>query len=105
MNLFDIFITNISWGSGSKSRPVLVIQINNRTISVFSITSQYENKSEAVQSLYFKINDCLQAGLDRQSYIDTGTLLELPFSVFNKKLPIGKLTAEDMQRFLDFLSS
>ena len=105
MNLFDIFITNISWGSGSKSRPVLVIKINDSTISVFPITSQYENKSKAVQSLYFKINDWSQAGLDRQSYIDTGTLLELPISVFNKKLPIGKMTAMDLQRLLDFFSS
>ena len=101
---FDIFITCISWGSGSKFRPVLVIQINGKTISVYPITTQYENKSKTIQAQYFKINDWSQAGLDKQSYIDTGTLLDLPLSVIKNKQPIGKLTTTDMQRLLVFLT-
>jgi len=103
MNQFDIFITCISWGSGSKNRPVLVLLINNDSIFVYPITTQYENKSEAVRIRYFKINDFIQAGLDRQSYINTGTLIKLPLSVIDNKKPIGRLTAADKQRLLEFL--
>jgi hypothetical protein len=104
MSPFNIFITCISWESGSKNRPVLVVQINGNTISVYPITTQYENKSKAIQAQYFKINDWLQAGLDKQSYIDTGTLLDLPLTAIRNKQPIGKLTTADMQKLLVFLT-
>ncbi|WP_461248484.1 hypothetical protein [Treponema sp. R6D11] len=71
MKPFELFITYISWGSGGKNRPVLVLLINENTISVYPITTQYENKSEVIKAQYFKINDWAQAGLDSQSYIDT----------------------------------
>ena len=45
MNPFDIFITFISWESGGKSRPVLVLQINGNTVSVYPITTQYEKSA------------------------------------------------------------
>jgi len=105
MSPFNIFITHISWKGGSKSHPVLVIQINGNTVSVYPITTQYKNKSKAIQALYFKINDWVQAGLDKQSYIDTGTILDIPLMVFQNKQPIGKLTTADMQRLLVFLSN
>ena len=105
MKLFQLFTASISWGSGSKSRPVLVLQITNNTVSVFPITTQYENKSKAIQAQYFKINEWQQAGLDKQSYIDTGTVLDLPVSVLIKKKPIGNLATSDKQRLLKFLSS
>ena len=103
MNQFDIFITCISWGSGGKNRPVLVLLINNESIFIYPITTQYENKSKAVKIRYFKINDFSQAGLTKQSYIDTGTLIKLPLSVIDNKKSIGKLTAADKQRLLEFL--
>ena len=104
MNPFDLFITQISWGSGRKSRPVLVIQININNVLVYPITSQYENKSKTIQSNYFKINDWSAAGLNKQSYVDTGILIELPLIVIDKRQPIGKLTITDKQRFLDFIN-
>ena len=104
MNQFDIFITCISWGTGSKNRPVLVLLLNGGNIFVFPITTQYDKKSEAIRAKYFKINDWIQSGLDRQSYIDTGTLIKLPSSVINTKKQLGKLTTKDKQRLLDFLT-
>ena len=103
MKLFELFIANISWDSGSKCRPVLVLQITGNTVSVFPITTQYRNKSKTIQAHYFKIDEWQQAGLDKQSYIDTGMVLDLPLSVFIKKKPIGKLTTADKQRLLKFL--
>jgi mRNA interferase MazF len=71
MEPFELFITYLSWGSGGKNRPILVLLLNEDTISVYPITTQYENKSESIKSQYFKIKDWQQAGLDKQSYIDT----------------------------------
>jgi hypothetical protein len=105
MKAFEIFITYISWGSDGKNRPVLALLVNENSLSVYPITTQYENKSKDIQAQYFKINDWDQAGLARQSYIDTGTLIKLPLSVINGKKAIGRLTIADKQRLLDFLTN
>jgi hypothetical protein len=104
MEPFELFVTYISWGSGGKNRPVLVLLLTEDTILVYPITTQYENKSESIKARYFKINDWSQAGLDRQSYVDTGILLSLPISVIKNKKPIGKLTIADKKRLLAFLT-
>ena len=104
MNSFKIFITSISWGSGNKNRPILVLLLNGSSILVHPITTQFDNKSKAMQARYFKINDWQQSGLAKQSYIDTGILIKLPLSAIENKKPIGKLTITDKQRLHDFLS-
>jgi len=104
MNPFELFITSISWGTDSKKRPVLILIINSDGILVYPITTQYSKKSEIIRSKYFKITDWTQAGLDKQSYIDTGTLIKLPLSVIVNKKPIGSLTFSDKQKFLEFLN-
>jgi hypothetical protein len=104
MEPFELYIAYISWGSDGKNRPVLVLLSSDTAVSVYPITTQYENKSEAVRSKYFKITEWTPAGLDKQSYVDTGILLNLPKSVLDKKQPIGKLTATDKQKLLEFLT-
>ncbi|MCL2763312.1 MAG: hypothetical protein FWD36_08940 [Treponema sp.] len=104
MKQFEIFITSISWKSGSKSRPVLVLMFNDDSVSVFPITTQYDNKSKTIQARYFKMNDWMLSGLAKQSYIDTGTLIKLPLSAIKKKKLIGRLTITEKQRLLEFLS-
>jgi len=104
MEKFEIFITCISWRSGQKKRPVLVLLINDGCILVYPITTQYENKSKAIRARYYKMTDWMQSGLDKQSYIDTGTLLKLPLSVIANKKPIGKLTLAEKQKLLKFLN-
>ena len=78
MKPFELFIINVSWGSGNKSRPVLVIQINSNVVSVFPVTTQYKKKSKTIQALYFKINDRSLAGLDKQFLIYKGYFLFCP---------------------------
>jgi len=104
MNQFDIFIAYISWGSDGKNRPVLVLLTNDNNIYVYPITTQYENKSESIREQYFKINDWIQSGLSKQSYVDTGTLIKLPVSVLKNKTPIGRLSIADKQKLLEFLT-
>jgi hypothetical protein len=104
MNPFDIFIGYVSWGNDGKIRPVLVYETEDDIISVYAITSQYKNKSTAVQNQFFEIIDWGQAGLDRQSYIDTGKIVELPVASVSLKSTIGKLSETDKKRFLEFLS-
>jgi len=104
MDPFEIFIAFISWGSGGKSRPILVILINDDSLLAYPITTQYENKSEAIQVQYYKMTDWFQAGLNKQSYIDTGTLIKLPLSAIANKKLIGRLTDTEKQRLLEFLN-
>ena len=104
MNIFDIFIAHISWGSEGKKRPVLILEQQSTVVNVFNTTTQYENKSDAIRSKYFKINDWQEAGLDKQSYVDTNIVRDLPPSALDGKTAIGRLTESDVQRFLEFLT-
>ena len=104
MESFGIYIAFISWGSGGKRRPVLVISQADAFVSVFRITTQYENKSEAVRTHYFPISEWSEAGLEKQSYVDTGEILELPVATISERQPIGYLSAQDKEGLLEFLS-
>ncbi|MCL2754802.1 MAG: hypothetical protein FWD35_03660 [Oscillospiraceae bacterium] len=102
MNPFDIYIAFVSWES--KMRPVLVLEQTEMLVYVFNITTQYENKSDKIRANFFKIQDWQQAGLDKQSYIDTNSIRDLPLQVLAGKPIIGKLTDCDVQRLGEFLS-
>ena len=104
MNPFEIFIGYLSWGTGGKSRPVLVLMTGENHASVFPITTRYAKKSDAVRAKYFELSDWKQEGLDSPSYVDTGTLITLPLSAVQNKTPIGKLTVHDKRRLLAFLN-
>ena len=104
MKPFELYITYISWGSDGKYRPVLVFALKDETAFVYSVTSQYESKSEAIRARYFKINDWVHAGLDKQSYVDTKSYFPVPVSALKNKAPIGELSKEDKLRLLDFLT-
>jgi hypothetical protein len=101
---FDLFIVYISWGIGGKSRPVLVLSKDETTVDVFPVTTQYADKSDAIKANYFKITEWSKAGLDKESYVDTGTVLEIPLKAIENKSPIGKLTVSDKLALLAFLS-
>ena len=105
MKIFDIFISYVSWNNGGKIRPVLILERQASVVFVFNITTQYSNKSESIRSKYFKINDWQQAGLEKQSYIDTNNVRDLPPSALNSKLKIGNLTDSDKKRLIEFLSN
>ena len=105
MRPFDVYIIYMSWAGGGKNRPVLAFILGGDTVDIYQITTKYEEKSEAIKAQYFKIDDWAQAGLDIQSYVDTGTLITLTMATFNNKSPIGQLTENDKRRFLDFLSN
>ena len=100
---FELYISYISWGYGGKDRPVLVFSLKDETAFIYTVTSQYETKSDTTRAKYFKINNWSQAGLDKQSYIDTGRYIPIPLSALINKTPIGELSAEDKKRLLEFL--
>ena len=102
MNIYDIFIAHVTWGSDGKKRPILILEQNAGDITVFNITTQYDGKSENIRSKYFKINDWRQAGLAKQSYIDTNNTVTLPVSSVDIHNPVGKLSKSDMQKFVEF---
>ena len=101
---YEIYIIHMAWGSGGKIRPVMAFIVDAHTACIYQITTQYESKSDEIKALYFKIVDWMQAGLDKQSYIDTGTLITLPINAFKGKKPIGNLSDADKFRLLEFLS-
>ena len=104
MKPFDIFITYVSWGGNGKTRPVLIIDQQDAVVYMFSITTQYEGKSDAIRAGYFTINDWKDAGLDWQSYVDTNTVRNIPVAVFDGKKEIGRLSEADEKRLIEFMN-
>ena len=102
MNIYGIHIAYVSWGVDGKSRPVLILEQSVSGVTVFSITTKYTDKSEAVRSNFFKINDWQQAGLNQESYIDTNRTVTLPHSSIART--VGTLTASDVRRLIEFLT-
>jgi hypothetical protein len=104
MNPFDVCIAYVSWEDGGKRRPVLLLAKKDEYyVTAFRITSQYADKSEEVKARYLEILDWKQAGLVKQSYIDTITSVRVP--IVNITLPpIGKLTEHDKLRLLEFIA-
>ena len=102
MKIFDIYIAYVSWGDGGKRRPVLILEEKPDRVTAFNITTRYEDKSETIRAKYFPINDWKQAGLDRQSYIDTNSTVTLPPTAIEN--PIGRLTPADETRLIGFMS-
>ena len=103
MKPFELYISYISWGYDGKHRPVLVFSLKKEMTFVYPITSQYENKSEAIQEKYFEIIDWSQAGLTKRSYVDTRNYIPIPIHNIKNRKPIGVLSLKDKHRFLRFL--
>jgi len=103
MNPYNIHIAYVSWGGDGKRRPVLILSSDQKEVAVFQITSQYDNKSTVIQSRYIPINDWVQAGLTKQSYVDIGRILDLPISAIQPS-PIGNLSKNDMHKLLDAMN-
>jgi len=103
MNPYDLHIAYVSWGDDGKRRPVLVLSSNQKEVSVFQITSQYDSKSVNIQFQYVAIDDWKQAGLAKQSYIDIGRIIDLPVTTV-QPAPIGKLSENDLRKLFNFIN-
>ncbi|GHU89718.1 MazF family toxin-antitoxin system [Clostridia bacterium] len=105
MNPFELYIAYVAWEAGGKRRPVLIFSNTEDGVRAFGITSQYESKSAAIRAKYFKINDWQQAGLDKQSYVDTIRLIKLQQDVVDNATAIGQLTKADRKLLVEFLAN
>ncbi len=105
MKPMDIYIANVPFDEGisSKLRPALVIKIEQEQVMVFKVTSQYQKKSAQIKKLYYPIKEWQQAGLKKQSYIDTHKLYRLTRTWVFSRQPIGKLTDTDRLGLFNFI--
>lgn len=103
---YSILIARIECadGTGSKSRPAMVIEFNDEVIKTYRLTTKYENKSDRIKSKYFEIIDWFRAGLEKPSWIDTVQAYELDRKKIKIQI-IGNLTDRDIVRLKDFLSN
>ena len=101
MKTNDVYTAYVAWANGGKRRPVLIRQINDDEVIVYKITTKYQNKSDDIRRHYYPIVDLDEAGLKRQSYIDTLNLVGLPKSVQFRR--IGQLSVNDMRNLAKFI--
>lgn len=76
MEEFDIIIAKVPFEDSDdyKWRPVFILSVNGKAIKFLRITTKYDTKSDYIKSKYFEIIDYIEAGLNRQSWIDTFNL-------------------------------
>lgn len=105
MEPMDVCIANVPFDGSDKLkvRPALVVKIKDNYVSVFKITSQYENKSEKIKRAYYPIKNWEIAGLNRISYVDTLQTYDIDKATILKNRPIGKLTKTDVLGLYQFL--
>ena len=67
---YSILIARIEYadGSGSKSRPAMVIEFNDEVIKTYRLTTKYENKSDKIKAKYFEIMIGLKIILQQLTY-------------------------------------
>lgn len=97
----DIFLAYISWGTGGKVWPILVMDTRHDSLLVYYITSQYEVKSEQIRRRYYPIQQWKEAGLDKQSYIATNSIHMISKRTTYRK--IGELQLVDIEGMTSFL--
>ena len=98
-------IANVPFDGSDKSkvRPALVVKIKDNYVSVFKITSKYQNKSEKIKRAYYPVKNWEVAGLNRISYVDTHQTYDIDKATILKNRPIGKLTKTDVLGLYQFL--
>ncbi|MGV3007243.1 hypothetical protein [Streptococcus pluranimalium] len=101
---YKLLVATIEYadGTGSKTRPAMVITFNNEVIKVLRLTSQFDNKFEKIRSQYFEIIDWYKAGLKKPSWIDTVRYYEVSNKEYEFDI-LGKLTDRDIERFKEFI--
>lgn len=107
MRLFDIYFAYMMFddGCGGKERPVLIMDLDDGLAAIYNVTTQYENKSEYIRSLYYPITDWKKAGLSKQSYVDTVKARYVTQESLENKKPIGTLSARDKIGLMKFLET
>lgn len=107
MEPMDIYIANVPFDerTGSKIRPALIIEVGKERVTVFKVTSQYQNKSAQIKRLYYPIKEWQQAGLKKKSYVDVHQLYRLSKKWIFSHKPIGKLTDLDRLALFNFIKN
>jgi len=101
----EIYIANVPFDSniGSKRRPALVVDIYERYVMVFKITSKYESKSSSIKKTYYPIKNWKEAGLIMKSYVDIHKNYKITREATFSRPPIGKLEVNDVDDLYVFI--
>lgn len=105
MESMEIYIANVPFDENNhtKIRPALVVEVKNKYVTLFKITSQYTNKYSKIKKLYYPIQEWQEAGLKKVSYVDTHRTYDVTKQAVFRRRPIGKLTTNDVMGLYNFI--
>ena len=103
----EIYLAEIPYEDRNqiKYRPALVVSVGEEDVTVFKVISKYQTKSKQIKKYYYSIQEWSQAGLNRQSYVDTHRTFTLPQRIVFKRPPLGKLTLDDTVNLFEFIKN
>lgn len=102
MKINDVYLAFVSWGTSGKTRPILILQYDQETVSFYAITSKYQNKSAAMRAVRYPIKDWEQAGLSKPSYV----VIDSKYTILKfgeQFVRLGHLTDRDKIGLRDFV--
>ncbi|APX73318.1 hypothetical protein BTM29_03420 [Companilactobacillus allii] len=107
MRPMSIYIADIMFDDSiqSKRRPALVVDIYEKYVVVFKITSKYKNKSDNIKQIYYPIKYWKKAGLVKKSYVDVHKTYKVTRGVVFNHPPMGKLELVDVDDLYTFLKN
>lgn len=103
----DIAIAAVPYDDGKtiKTRPALLVKVNDQQATVFKITTKYESKSAVIKKLYYPIEFWREAGLDKASFVDTHETYTLSTEYMLRTPPIGVMADTDVINLFDFIKN
>lgn len=103
----EIYLAEIPYEDRNqvKYRPALIVSVGEEDVTVFKVTSKYQAKSKQMKKYYYPIQKWNQAGLNRQSYVDTHRTFTLPQRIVFKRPPLGKLMLDDTVNLFELIKN
>lgn len=99
----DIAVTYVKFVDkhNGKTRPIVIIDQNERDYIAFKLTTQFAHKSAKIQANYYEMKEWHFSGLDKKTWIDTSTSLAISKSHHFEM--IGRLQRGDVVGLNAFL--
>jgi len=105
----DIYRIYVAFGQKPGGKVRYTVEVGRKSLGVLvlnAITSQYRHKSDFIKTQYYPIQDWLQAGLDKPSYVDIKSSRTYDLNeIIQRGSHTGQLSLHDVQELARFIKS
>src|SRR5690625_2050902 len=105
----DIYHIEVAYDQKAGGKQRYTVEVAKKRLGVVlleNITSQYQRKSDFIKTQYYPIQDWLQAGLKKPSYVDIKSSRTYDLNeIIQRGSHTGQLSLHDVQELARFIKS